>query len=116
MTNDMTDKTVTTGIAVSALLGAFVALVLSWIWLAAWSGYTLSVLWGWFVTPAFGLPALTVAQAYGVALMVRACKGPNIPKDKPKESFGATLAKVAILPPVWCGILLLVGWAAKQFI
>jgi uncharacterized membrane protein SpoIIM required for sporulation len=33
-------------------------------------GYCLSVLWGWFVVPIFGLPALTIAGALGLALVL----------------------------------------------
>lgn len=34
------------------------------------SGYVLSVLWGWFIVPTFGLPLLTIPVAIGVMLVV----------------------------------------------
>lgn len=33
-------------------------------------GYALSILWGWFVVPVFGLPRLSVLQAIGIAMVV----------------------------------------------
>ncbi len=35
------------------------------------NGYTLSVLWGWFMTPKFHLPELSISAAIGVVLIVR---------------------------------------------
>ncbi|MDH2313095.1 hypothetical protein [Methylobacterium brachiatum] len=34
-----------------------------------WRGYVLSVLWSWFVAGQFGAPAISVAQAIGLALV-----------------------------------------------
>lgn len=33
-------------------------------------GLVISVLWGWFVVPVFGLPALHVAPALGLAVLL----------------------------------------------
>lgn len=39
---------------------------------AIWSGFVLSVLWGWFVVPTFeGAPALGIPAAIGIAAVVR---------------------------------------------
>jgi Na+(H+)/acetate symporter ActP len=35
-----------------------------------WSGYVLSILWGWFIVPTFGLPMLSIPVAIGLALIV----------------------------------------------
>lgn len=37
---------------------------------ALWRGYVLSVLWGWFIVPTFNAPALSLAMAIGVAIVV----------------------------------------------
>lgn len=38
---------------------------------AMWSGYVLSVLWGWFIVPTFeGIPALSIPAAIGIASVV----------------------------------------------
>ena len=34
------------------------------------NGITLSIIWGWFMVPIFGLPALNVPQAIAVTLVV----------------------------------------------
>lgn len=112
----MTDKTLTAGVAASALLGGLAALVMTFIWAAAWSGFTLSVLWGWFVVPLFSLPALSVAQAYGVALVLRAANGLKYSDKGAKEGLGSTLSKMLLLPPFVCGLFLLFGWVAKSFV
>ena len=46
-----------------ATAAAFVAAVL----LRAW---VLTVLWGWYAVPAFGLPGLSTLHAFGVSLIV----------------------------------------------
>lgn len=112
----MTNKTLTAGVAASALLGGIAAIVLGMVWGAAWSGLTLSVLWGWFVVPAFSLPALSVAQAYGIALVVRAAHGLKDAESKSKDSAGVAMAKLFVLPPFVCGLFLLLGWVAKSFV
>jgi len=35
-----------------------------------WKGFVLSKLWGWFIVDKFELPALTIAQAIGLAIVV----------------------------------------------
>lgn len=112
----MTNKTMTAGMAASAVLGGFAALLLSFIWVAAWSGFTLSVLWGWFVVPFFGVPTLSVAQAYGMALVVRAAKGLDTRSEKNPGSFGVVLGKAFVLAPLISGFSLLFGWVAKSFV
>ena len=32
-------------------------------------GYTLATLWSWFITPKFGLPPLSIAEAVGIMLV-----------------------------------------------
>lgn len=36
-----------------------------------WSGFVLSTMWSWFIVGQFGLPALGVVQAAGVAAVIR---------------------------------------------
>lgn len=36
--------------------------------MAIYTGFVTSTLWGWFVSPLFGLPRLTVVQAIGLGL------------------------------------------------
>lgn len=34
------------------------------------SGWTLSVLWGWFIVSKFGLPRLSIFEAFGISLLI----------------------------------------------
>jgi peptidoglycan biosynthesis protein MviN/MurJ (putative lipid II flippase) len=54
------------GVALLALLAIPVVVIVS----SIANGFALSVLWGWFVVPIFGLPALTIAQAIGFSMVV----------------------------------------------
>lgn len=46
-------------------------------------GYVLSILWGWIIVPIFGLPAIGVAQAIGISIVVGLMTHQYVPsKDK----------------------------------
>lgn len=34
------------------------------------NGFALKVIWGWFMVPVFGLPALTIPAALGIGILV----------------------------------------------
>lgn len=105
----------TLGVVASALLGGALAIVLVVVWAAFWAGFTLSALWGWFIVPIFGLPALSVAQAYGVTLVLGATRGYRR-EAKSDDSFGTVVAKGVVIPPFVAGLLLLVGWITKAWV
>ena len=111
----MTSKTTNVGAAAGVVVGLVAFIVLALAWGAAWSGFTLSVLWGWFVVPVFGAPSLSVAQAYGLALVVRVASGLKDAESKGDKGFGLVLAKLVLVPPFICGLFLLVGWVAKAW-
>lgn len=74
------------------------------VWLAAFfgfaalRGFVLSVMWGWFMVPTFGLPPLGIASAFGVALMVGVLtQDPSAAKEKEKLSPGKTILKVLMI-------------------
>lgn len=80
--------------------------------LSIWRGFILSILWGWFVVPAFGLPALSIAFAIGVALIVgHLSHEANVKRDD-KKGFGAVVAGAFIGP----AFTLLIGWIVTWFI
>lgn len=37
--------------------------------LTTWEGFVLSKMWGWFLVPTFGLPAITIPVAIGICLI-----------------------------------------------
>lgn len=38
-------------------------------------GFTLSVLWGWFIVPVFEAPEITIIQSVGLSLTVKSFSG-----------------------------------------
>lgn len=79
-----------------------------------WHGYALSVLWGWFMVPAFHLPVLSVPMAIGVAMVLGGMTGKKRSYDEVKDP---TKKKGAFFFPfVAPGFALALGWIVKQFI
>lgn len=77
-------------------------------------GYTLSVLWGWFVVSSFGAPALSIAQAYGLMLVAGILRpsNPAVTEDKEKWTLGMRFLYYVIA----CGFALLFGRIALVFV
>ncbi len=92
----------------------FAFLVLS----AMLNGYALSVLWGWFIVPTFGLPQLSVVAAIGVAMVVGYLTNHQQPeKEDPYDdrSFGQKMGPVialAVMKPIFA---LTFGWIVHLF-
>lgn len=99
--------------ALLAMLGVLAVIGLSIVWGGFWTGLTLSVLWGWFAAPLFGLPVLTIWQAYGLALIVRTLQRHKV--EKSDDSFGAAIGKTLCTPPLLAGVMLGVGWCVKTW-
>lgn len=97
-------------------IGGIVVFVGSMFWGAAWSGFTLSTLWGWFVAPLFGLPILSVAYAFGLALVVRSANGVKKDGKKSEKTMTQQMVEQILFAPFISGVLLLAGYIAKQFI
>lgn len=76
-------------------------------------GYVLSVLWGWFAVPLFGLPPIGIPAAIGVALIVGMLSHEHQrqPKSEGKYDAVVELSAVFIRPFVALGI----GWIVKRF-
>ena len=110
----MSKINLTAGTAVSLLLGGIASIALILVWGGFWGGLTLSVLWGWFVSPLFGLPTLSLLQAYGIALVLRAARGIDTKKTEP-ENFGAVVARALTWPPLGAGLMLGTGWVTKSW-
>lgn len=104
----------TAGTAVSLFLGGIASFLLVLVWGGFWAGLTLSTLWGWFIVPVFGLPTVTLLQAYGIAMVFRAARGIDTNKTN-KDSFGTVMGRAVIGHPVVAGLTLGVGWVAKSW-
>lgn len=100
-------------VAIAVVVGLFAVVALSVVWGGFWVGLTLSVLWGWFAVPLFGLPVLTVWQAYGLALIVRTVQIQKV--EKSADGLGIAMAKAFAVPPFIAGLMLGVGWCVKTW-
>lgn len=72
-----------------------------------WRGYVLSVLWGWFAVPFFGLPTLGTVQCMGVILIVTFLTHQSTVRSKDRENAFAKAVGIAFLVPA---LDLLIGW------
>jgi hypothetical protein len=74
-----------------------------------WSAYALTVLWGWFVVPTFGLAPLGIAYAAGLSVLISfAFK--TVPE---KASDTSHAVGVMLLHPAFA---LAIGWVITKFI
>lgn len=68
------------------------------------NGVSLRFLWGWFVVPAFDLPAISLVTAIGIAIIVSLLTGHYIERN-PRE------ARRAIMFDCFAPIFyLIIGW------
>ena len=76
-------------------------------------GWVLSLFWGWFVVPLFGVPPMGVWQALGVILVAMAVFGGDLngPRLTEEEKNLNTTAKV-----IWPFFILGLGFIVKQFV
>lgn len=80
-----------------------------------WRGYVLTVLWSWFMTPTFGLPALAVAPAIGLALVVSSLTYQFDAANDQDGDFTSRISKavgqVLLVPAMALGF----GWIVRLF-
>ncbi len=80
------------------------------------NGYTLSVLWSWFIVSKFGLPALTIAEALGLALVVSYFTFNHAKHEWNDNSDEEKVFRLVLMPFLKAGIFLGFGWVFLQFI
>jgi len=91
-------------------LPAFAALIAL---AAAWRGYVLSILWGWFVVPGFGAQPISVPLAIGLSMLIgmvtnhRSMTEAQDPEKKWMPLWALTLGPLVVLD---------MGWVVKQFL
>jgi len=91
---------------------AITAIVLSVIF----SGYVLSILWSWFVSPVFGLVELSISEAIGVALVVSFLAKDYPEEDKKEEkSFNEIMGRLFITTIFRPAFALFAGWIITLF-
>ena len=76
------------------------------------TGYVGMTLWGWFVVPTFGLPALNIAQAIGIDLVVSHwVVQAKLYKFDKEQYFKMSLMYMIVVPLTF----LFFGWVAHFF-
>ncbi len=78
------------------------------------SGWVLSILWGWFVSPIFNLPTLSLIEAIGISLVVGYTKS-KVPQHddnrKASDKLIESITNMLVTPLFHVGI----GWIILQF-
>lgn len=77
------------------------------------SGFVLSILWGWFVVSTFGLPALTIPLAMGIMLVVSYMTKQADFNNQDREDYQKRVNIVMIVKPL---VALVIGYVIKSFI
>jgi len=81
---------------------------------ATYSGYALSVLWGWFIVPTFDIPAISIPTAIGIALVIGFVSKSDQTTDGSK-SFADSLGELVVKAFLKPSIALLIGWVVTLF-
>lgn len=99
-----------------AALGQVFLMLVAIAWGTIVGGYTLSVMWGWFMVPQFGLPGLSLAGAIGVKMVFVAVRGVDLIKKESQKPFDEQMISIFIGLPFVYGVALLMGYIVKQFL
>ncbi|MEM7209586.1 MAG: hypothetical protein AAF434_17335 [Pseudomonadota bacterium] len=75
------------------------------------TGFVISVLWGWFVAPTFGVPELSIPIAIGLAMVVSYFTYQHDAQSK-EVDWGRTVGFLIARPIVALGF----GWLVFQFV
>lgn len=79
-------------------------------------GWALLKLWGWFILPRFAsAPALTIAQAIGLAMVVSFLTRQSMP-DKEGESAKNAIIRAISLAIVKSLLVVACGWIVAQYV
>lgn len=106
--NQKSDSMETCAGIVLIAAGAVVLLVAN----AVLRGFVLSILWGWFLVPVFSLPAISIPQALGIALVIGMLTG-GIGTGNQSTDSAAAKVVIIILGPLFT---LLIGWIYTLFL
>ena len=99
--------------AITVIAGAF---VLPWVVAVMvpallWAGWAVTILWGWFVVPTFGLAQISISQAAGLSLLVAAMRV-KLAAPKDNTTLGMKLFAIIAGPPVTVGVGWVIKWVA----
>lgn len=98
--------------AIGGIVGVLALLTIA----SIWKGYVLTVLWGWFVVPTFGLPALALAPAIGLAMVVSFLTHQSDASKEPDGEFSDRMLKAIAHTLVMPALVLGIGWVVARFV
>jgi hypothetical protein len=95
-------------------VGMVVLAVLAITGSAVMNGWALSVMWGWFVVPTFGVPPLSIPAAIGFSMVVGMLTRQTSTNSSEKET---TVSQVGVVAYAIVGPILVVcmGYVVKLF-
>ena len=79
------------------------------------NGFALTVLWGWFIVPVFGLPVLAIVPAIGLVLVVGFLTH-RVTKKSDSKSTSDMLVEALIASLLNPLVFLLIGWIVTLFL
>ncbi|OGZ58937.1 MAG: hypothetical protein A3B96_02275 [Candidatus Spechtbacteria bacterium RIFCSPHIGHO2_02_FULL_43_15b] len=78
-------------------------------------GYTLSVLWNWFMVPILNMPSIGIIHAIGIAMVVRYLTYQINSCKAEKKSFVEMFAEQCLNSILLSSLTLLLGWILHMF-
>lgn len=80
------------------------------------NGLALELLWDWFVVSLFHLPYLSVAQAIGLALVIRVFHGVSTSEAKTNKTFGQSIVSLVVTSVGSPLMAIAFGWVVRIFL
>ena len=74
------------------------------------NGVALQLLWGWFLVPTLSLPAISLAQAIGICVIIELTTNQHIPRNE-RETIEMYI--YCFLVPVYAVVT---GWVVHLFV
>lgn len=96
------------------LLGTFMYL-LALVLCTLWKGYVVSVMWGWFIVPLFGVPPLAISHAVGVSFLVSILTLYQVNDEKGKLMSERLIASI-FFSATYPLLVLIAGWITKGYL
>lgn len=93
--------------ALFAVIGVLTTLVIGPIW----HGYALSIVWGWFVAPTFGIARLSIPAAIGLSAIVGFLAKSDTDDKPTEEQWKAAALRTFVKPAV----ILLFCWIVRHW-
>ncbi len=78
-------------------------------------GYTISILWGWFISPLFELKILSIQMAIGMSLFISYTTNHQKIEEN-KQSFSKQMFSSMSLVSLRSLVVLMIGWCATLFL